>query len=149
MRLKIITGVLLTCIIFNIVNPKEILADTRQKESFESISSKEGLSSEYITVIFQDSKGYMWIGTSDGLNRYDGKNIKIYNCGINDNNSLSSTYITALAEDGYGNIWIGTDAGLDILIRETDTIIRAKEMALKKDYQNNYRVTSLLHSRDE
>ena len=148
MRLKIITGILLTCIIFNIVNPKEILANTRQKESFESISSKEGLSSEYITVIFQDSKGYIWIGTSDGLNRYDGKNIKIYNCDINDNNSLSSTYITALAEDVYGNIWIGTDAGLDILIRETDTIIRAKEMALKKDFQKNYRVTSLLHSKE-
>ncbi len=146
MRLKIITGILLTCIIFNIVNPKEILADTRQNETFESISSKEGLSSEYITVIFQDSKGYMWIGTSDGLNRYDGENIKVYNRNINDDNSLSSTYITALAEDENGNIWIGTDAGLDVLIRETDTILRTKEKALNKSYKENYKVTSLLNS---
>ena len=44
----------------------------------------------------------MWIGTIDGLNRYDGERIKIYNCNIYDDNSLSSTYINAIEEDSEG-----------------------------------------------
>lgn len=149
MKLKIIIWVLLGFIIFNTVELKEVVANTRNKETFESITSKEGLSSEYVTAIFQDSRGYMWIGTSDGLNRYNGENMKEYNCNVNGKNSLSSTYITALAEDEDGNIWIGTDAGLDILMRETDTIIRARDMGLKNLYQNNYKVTSLLNNRSD
>ena len=67
----------------------EVLNDSK----FESISINDGLSNEYVTTIFQDSKGYMWIGTKDGLNRYDGEIIKIYNCNVEDDNTLSSTFI--------------------------------------------------------
>ena len=89
MRLKI----LIVLILLNILIPIKIYAEMPNNASFEKISIDEGLSNEEVTTIFQDSKGYMWIGTKDGLNRYDGEQIKIYNCNVEDKNTLSSTYI--------------------------------------------------------
>ena len=91
----------------------------------------------------------MWIGTIDGLNRYDGERIKIYNCNIYDDNSLSSTYINAIEEDSEGNIWIGTESGLDILDRETDTIIRMKDLENDEFKLGKLKITSLLNSNYE
>ena len=123
MRLKI----LIVFILINMLIPINASAEILDNVGFENISIDEGLSNEYITSIFQDSKGYMWIGTKDGLNRYDGERIKIYNCNFKDKNTLSSTYITDIEEDSYGNIWIATDHGLDFLLRDTDTVIRIRD----------------------
>ena len=141
MRLKI----LIVLILLNILIPIKIYAEMPNNASFEKISIDEGLSNEEVTTIFQDSKGYMWIGTKDGLNRYDGEQIKIYNCNVEDKNTLSSTYINDIEEDIYGNIWIATDHGLDFLIRDTDTVKRMKD---RKDIYNlgNMKITSLLKS---
>lgn len=141
MMLKVLAILILLSSLFPISISAEIVTD----EKFESISIDEGLSNEDVTIIFQDSKGYMWIGTKDGLNRYDGEKIKIYNCNFEDENSLSSTYINDIEEDDYGNIWIGTDHGLDFLNTDTDTIIKMR------DIQNNaelgeLNITSLLKS---
>ena len=93
--------------------------------------------------------GLLWIGTSDGLNRYDGEYIKIYNCDINYENSLSSTYITALSEDDYGNIWIGTDRGLDILNKDTGQVIRLNDIESDNHNLGGLEITSLLYSEHE
>lgn len=146
MRHKILIFTLITCFLINILIPVRVSADLVKKESFEKLSIDEGLSNEYVTTIFQDSKGYMWIGTIDGLNRYDGERIKIYNCNNESNNSLSSTYITDIEEDSYGNIWIATDNGLDFLIRDTDEIIRMKDIENDKYKLGDLRITSLLRS---
>ena len=121
MKLKLIRLVLLVYIIVNTLMPISVLAESPQKETFETLSIDEGLSNEYITSIFQDSKGYMWIGTKDGLNRYDGERIIIYNCSTNTEKSLSSTYINDIEEDSKGNIWVATDSGLDIINVNKDT----------------------------
>ena len=55
----------------------------------------------------------MWIGTQDGLNRYDGYNLKIYRAGAGAHSSLSSSFITCMAEDESGVLWVGTNAGLN------------------------------------
>lgn len=141
MRLKRLIIFILIFILIPIKPYAEILKDSK----FESISISDGLSNEYVTTIFQDSKGYMWIGTKDGLNRYDGEIIKIYNCNVEDENTLSSTYITAIEEDCKGNLWIGTDNGLDFLVRDTDTIIRMKDIDDKYNL-GNLKITSLLKS---
>ena len=73
MKLRIVITLILLNILIPIKSYAEILSDAK----FESISIDKGLSNEYVTSIFQDSKGYMWIGTKDGLNRYDGQNIKL------------------------------------------------------------------------
>ncbi|MCF0146790.1 MAG: hypothetical protein HUJ77_00175 [Clostridium sp.] len=141
MRLKKIIIFILIIILFPIRAYSEVLNDS----NFESISIHDGLSNEYVTTIFQDSQGYMWIGTKDGLNRYDGERIKIYNCYPKKDNSLSSTYITAIEEDVNGNLWIGTDNGLDFLVKESDTIVRMKDIYDKYNL-GNLKITSLLKS---
>ena len=78
---------------------------------FEQISLDEGLSQSVVNAILQDRQGFLWVGTDDGLNRYDGYGFKIYKPDTNNIFSISDRSITALAEDEQGNIWIGTRQG--------------------------------------
>lgn len=78
---------------------------------FEHISIEHGLSQGIINCILQDSKGYLWFGTNDGLNRYDGYTFKIYRNIPNNSSSISDNYITSITEDNHGNIWTGTLTG--------------------------------------
>ncbi len=78
---------------------------------FEHISLEQGLSQSVINVIFQDSMGFLWIGTEDGLNRYDGYGFKVYKPEEENENSLSNRWITSIVEDEDGYIWIGTRQG--------------------------------------
>lgn len=85
----------------------------------ELISVNEGLSQSFVNCIFQDSRGYLWIGTFDGLNRYDGRHFEIFRSSADDSRSLSDSYITSVTEDYEGNIWVGTRNGLNrFLTRE-------------------------------
>lgn len=79
---------------------------------FKSLSVEDGLSQNMVYAIMQDRQGFMWFGTQNGLNRYDGNSFKVYKRGIIDNNSLKSDAIFSLAEDKDGIIWIGTDIGV-------------------------------------
>ena len=78
---------------------------------FDRISIKDGLSQNTVTCIYQDSKGFMWFGTYDGLNRYDGKSFKVFKYDPDNNCSISHNSITAICEDQYGILWIGTSGG--------------------------------------
>jgi len=78
---------------------------------FDHISIEEGLSQSSVRVIFQDSRGFLWFGTEDGLNRYDGYTFKVYKPDPDVPNSLSDRYITAIVEDKEGYLWIGTRLG--------------------------------------
>lgn len=75
---------------------------------FENLSTKDGLSQNTITAILQDHEGYLWFGTQNGLNRYDGYSFKIYNNILNTNDKFNSYNITSIAQDFNGKIWIGT-----------------------------------------
>ena len=150
MNLKLAKIVLLGYILVNTLMPISVLAKSQNTENFESLSIDDGLSSEYVTAIFQDSKGYMWIGTKDGLNRYDGQRITVYNCSIDSENSLSSTYINDIEEDSMGNIWVATDSGLDIIDISTDTIINVNNVYRKnRDKIHNLKITTLLKDNKE
>jgi ligand-binding sensor domain-containing protein/signal transduction histidine kinase len=80
---------------------------------FERISLEEGLSQGTINAIWQDSQGYMWFGTEDGLNKYDGIQFSVYKHDPEDPLTLSDNYISAIYEDRNGDLWIGTRSGLD------------------------------------
>jgi ligand-binding sensor domain-containing protein len=84
----------------------------------ESIMTSKGLSQNSIYCLLQDSRGFIWMGTWDGLNKYDGYDFIIYNT----TNGLSNPTINALLEDDEKNIWIGTDYGLNILDRMSGEI---------------------------
>jgi len=73
---------------------------------------QEGLSQGRIQCIIEDERGFMWFGTADGLNRYDGYTFKIFRNIFNDSTSLPNNMINSLAEDDNGNIWIGTNDGV-------------------------------------
>ena len=80
----------------------------QQQERIQFISINEKLSQNTVTCILQDKKGFLWLGTRNGLNKYDGVNIHIYE---GNNSSLSNAYIKDIFEDTQGIIWIGSFGG--------------------------------------
>jgi len=94
---------------------------------FQSISVDEGLSQSIVTSFAEDSKGFIWVGTLNGLNRLVGQDVKIYQHIVGDSLSLSSNQIRCLKTGPDGKIWIGTlDAGLCVLDQRTDQFFRPK-----------------------
>jgi ligand-binding sensor domain-containing protein/two-component sensor histidine kinase len=81
---------------------------------FEHLSLEEGLSQSSVLTIFQDKSGFLWFGTANGLNKYDGYNFTVYKHNPLDSNSLSNDIINAIAEDKNGNLWVGTENGLNV-----------------------------------
>ncbi|WEK20034.1 MAG: two-component regulator propeller domain-containing protein [Candidatus Pedobacter colombiensis] len=93
--------------------------------SFDHLSVTNGLSQSTVLSICKDSRGYMWFGTRDCLNRYDGRGVKIYHSDPGDPSTISSEdYIYALLEDKKQNLWIGTQNGLNRYIPEKDAFER-------------------------
>ncbi|MCK5055515.1 MAG: hypothetical protein KAT34_02600 [Candidatus Aminicenantes bacterium] len=86
-----------------------------RKLHFNHISVEQGLSQSTVLSIYQDRSGFMWFGTLDGLNRYDGNNIRIYQANPNDPYSLSNNLIWAIDGDDSGFLWIATENGLNKL----------------------------------
>ncbi|WP_163397297.1 hybrid sensor histidine kinase/response regulator transcription factor [Flavobacterium fluviatile] len=82
-------------------------------EFSKNISISNGLAHNGVTSIFEDSKGYIWIGTYDGLNRYDGYGFSVFKNSV-DKDLLVNNRIRTISEDKKGNLWIGTDEGISI-----------------------------------
>jgi ligand-binding sensor domain-containing protein/serine phosphatase RsbU (regulator of sigma subunit) len=70
-------------------------------------TTADGLSDDCVTSVFQDSKGFLWISTEDGLNRYDGQNFVSFHSDFSDDNTLSGNFILSVAEDADGYVWAG------------------------------------------
>ena len=83
-----------------------------QSYNFKKYQVENGLSTNLTTAVIQDSKGFIWIGTRDGLNRFDGNNFKIFRHNTRDSNSLVSSIINCVYEDRNGILWVGTEKGL-------------------------------------
>jgi serine phosphatase RsbU (regulator of sigma subunit)/ligand-binding sensor domain-containing protein len=91
---------------------------------FEHINVSDGLSSSRFNpfeVVYQDKFGFMWFGTVDGLNRYDGYSFEVYKSIPGDSTSLPSSNIQTIIEDADGNLWIGTPGYMSMLNRKTNT----------------------------
>ncbi|MFS0840063.1 two-component regulator propeller domain-containing protein [Paenibacillus sp. 1P03SA] len=78
---------------------------------FQNLTINQGLSQNSIIDIVQDPSGFLWFGTQDGLNRYDGYSFVIYKNDMNDPDSLSDNWVTDLFVDSKGNLWVGTYNG--------------------------------------
>ena len=82
-----------------------------QQIRFERIGTKEGISDPNVVCMMQDSRGFMWVGTRNGLNRFDGHQFMVFYSDPADSGSLSNNYIQNIIEDSKGNIWIATSGG--------------------------------------
>ena len=99
----------------------------------KNLSTENGLSDNRVTCFYKDKKGFMWIGTRNGLNRYDGHSFKMFRPAAG--NSISNEIINDIAEDSRGRIWVATMEGLNIydpasnnwscMMPDPDTSVRA------------------------
>jgi two-component system sensor histidine kinase ChiS len=95
---------------------------------FYNLSIKQGLSQSTVNCVLQDKKGFMWFGTQDGLNLYDGYNFTVFNHNPLDSSSISDNIIHCIYEDKKGNIWVGTEQGLNRFNRATQTFSRLQNI---------------------
>lgn len=99
-------------------------ASSQEEIKFTSLTIKDGLSSNIVPAILKDRYGFMWFGTEDGLDKFDGTNFKVYRNKTKDSSSLQSNEILSLHEDRTGNLWVATSGGsLSLYDRKKDAFI--------------------------
>jgi ligand-binding sensor domain-containing protein len=119
--------VLITIFAFILAIPADLTAQISDV-TFQQIFLQQGLSQSIVKCILQDKKGYMYFGTEDGLNRYDGYKFLIYRYNPDDTNSISYNDINCLYEDKNGIIWIGTfNSGLNRFNQSKKSILRIQQ----------------------
>ena len=115
-----------------------------QDISFQRISTQNGLSQNDIRFVHQDSRGFMWIGTYDGLNRYDGYSFKVFRRGIGNKKTLGTNLVSCIFEDKSGNFWIGTDDdGLYYFDRENESFRSFKNTSENPDLLISNHITDI------
>lgn len=115
-RLIIFTIMIFQMLYANITNTHAL------EINFKNIKVEDGLSQSTVEAIYQDTRGYIWIGTNDGLNKYNGYEFEIYKHNNKSKSSIANNYIVDIKEDKQGNIWVGTAHGLSKIEFKTDKI---------------------------
>lgn len=111
-------------ILFLILSVLTLYAEkTNYLYSFNS-DLNEGISQLSVMTIYQDSRGYLWFATKNGLNRFNGKEYKIYHREDGNEQSLSNNSVTSITEDQEGYLWVGTNNGLNRIDLNTNEIKR-------------------------
>jgi signal transduction histidine kinase/DNA-binding response OmpR family regulator/ligand-binding sensor domain-containing protein len=128
-------AVLINFILFSINFYAVITIEQYQNIQYRTLTSKNGLSQMTVLDVIQDSQGYLWFATRDGINRFDGNQIVGFKNQVGDENSISSNYTTSFAIDQKNNLWIGTHYGVNYYNTE-------KEVFEKLFYQEEDRKSS-------
>ena len=120
-----------------------------QELKFAHITAEQGLSMGAVNCVLQDSRGFMWFGTQDGLNKYDGYSITVYKHNQQDSNSLANNFIYSLFEDKNGVLWIGTNGGgLDAFNLSTGKFTHYISKQNSKNSLSNNNVRAILEDKD-
>lgn len=114
---------------------------------FKNITIEDGLSQSTVEALYQDSNGYIWIGTNDGLDRYDGYNFKKYKQGDDVSTNIASNYILAIKEDKYKNIWVATINGLSKIDTKNNLVSNYYDSE-EKGNLSNYNICDILITQD-
>ncbi|MFH0867053.1 MAG: two-component regulator propeller domain-containing protein, partial [Bacteroidota bacterium] len=114
------------------------------KITSENIKIEKGLSVNSVNCILQDNKGFMWFGTWDGLNKFDGYKFIVYKANeFENNNELCNQTVRSLLQDKEGNIWIGTEGGLNKFEVQTQKFTQYKRKITDKSSLSNDTVRSI------
>ena len=124
-----------------------MLAAQEGELRFEHLSVEHGLSHSTVRSILQDREGYLWIGTQEGLNRYDGYRFKVFKNDPEDPGSLSESEVSVVYEDRAGELWVGTHGGLDRFQRHHETFIHYRHDPGDESSLSHDLVLSLLEDR--
>ena len=108
---------------------------------FRSYQVEDGLSHNSVWAVMQDSKGFMWFGTNDGLNRFDGKKIKVYRKIQGDSLSIGNNFIHCLKEDSRGRFLIGTKQGLYLF---DDKLEKFRHIDLDKNIKDDVSINAIM-----
>ncbi len=117
-------------------------ANAQPKLKFTHITADNGLSQSSVLCMLKDKYGFMWFGTEDGLNRYDGYHFTIYRGATSNAHGLRSSRIESLYEDREGILWIGTNGGLSKYDRANDSFV-SYSVSLNKGSISNNAVSSI------
>jgi len=105
---------------------------------FHHLTEKDGLSYNIVNCFLKDSRGMLWIGTYNGLNRYDGAHFYVFRSGP-DKNTLPNNTVHKLAEDADGNIWGGTESGIFCYNRKKN-IFKAYQTPNSREYPVSFNI---------
>ncbi len=131
-----------------------LLIQAQSNDNIIRLTNNDGLSNSSITELYQDSLGLLWIGTWDGLNCYDGANVKTFRSGFTDGKGLSHPVVRRIFEGKEGEMWIATDYGVNrynrynnvfdnyYLAYENKAIFRENAFDLCRDRQNRIVATA-------
>src|SRR6478609_2984943 len=129
-------------LLFIIALPSEVAFSQyiTKDAKFRRLAENIQLSNLNITAITQDTKGFLWVGTLDGLNRFDGYDFKTYRNIESDSTSLVKNRIETLFEDSRGTLWVSTlNSGLQYYNRKADAFVRIPEFSQR--YCQVFRIT--------
>jgi signal transduction histidine kinase/ligand-binding sensor domain-containing protein/AraC-like DNA-binding protein/ActR/RegA family two-component response regulator len=116
---------------------------------FSHLGVENGLSQVSVMSIFQDSNGFLWFGTRNGLNKYNGYEFKVFHREAGDSASLSGNRIYAIAEDRGKNIWVATNNGVNCIDYQTEIVTRFYLSTLDSLHSQNIIYSFLKHNDGE
>lgn len=123
--------------------PSCLVAQPRSMR-FEHLTTREGLSQSLVKCIVKDSQGYMWFGTFDGLNRFDGMRFYVYKHDASNSKSLLGNDVYTLCEHDNGDLWVGTCNGLSIFSKETYEFDNTHPLNEMRKSINNKQIFSIV-----
>ncbi len=118
------------------------------KNNFDHFTEENGLPSNNVNAILQDHLGYIWIGTNNGLSRFDGYEFVNFSPVPNDTNFLQLPLISSLYEDSNGDIWIGAIGGLTKYSRESNTFKLYSLFEIEKKEERSFAITSICETKN-
>ncbi len=117
---------------------------SEQVTTFDHITIQQGLSQSSVYSICQDSKGFLWFGTAEGLNRYDGTKFVVYKVSLIDSTAISGSWITAIYEDSRQNLWIGTYGdGLNRFVWDNEQFIHYQSDKTNPNSLSNNKINAI------
>ncbi|MDO9038263.1 MAG: two-component regulator propeller domain-containing protein, partial [Lutibacter sp.] len=142
---QLIKKIAVILIVWNVFPLKSLAQDIR----FKHLTNNNGLSQNLVLSITQDQEGFMWFGTKDGLNKYDGYRFIVFQNEPNNPNSISSNYISELFTDKNGKLWIGTEDGIvNIYNAKTQSFQRIQLPITKTKSKNSEAISSIAQDKD-